>query len=118
MFAYHNIMNEYKSQGYDFEVKAQWVNFKQYNLGNKLMKLYAATSVSEIKAIGMMHFDDCEMARMIKEILNLTSGQIEEQKIIRNIIDYEFQYTQKFFIVKFVVYLFCFFIPFSLQMMS
>lgn len=60
--------------------------------------------------------DKYVLSNMISRIMNLTKGKIDEQKSLRDIIDYQFKETKKFFYFNLLIYCFGYFFPLITQM--
>jgi hypothetical protein len=67
---------------------ASQIDFKPYILGKKLRALEDAKSIDQIKEIKEVTMDDYVLSNMVSRVMELTKGKIDEQKAIRDIIDY------------------------------
>ena len=111
------LKRDYKSSGSRYEVIASTINFKPYILGMKMLALAKAKdSCKDILAINRLHFDDYELAQLVNTILEKTEGSVEDQKVLRDIVDWQFRKTKQFFYIQLIVYLIFYFIPFLIQM--
>lgn len=65
-----------------------------------------------------MQMNSFILAEYIKQIVEMTHGKIDDQKVIRDIIDYQFILSKRFMVFNLIILTFGYLIPLIVQMMS
>lgn len=68
--------------------------------------------MQEIKNVS---FDHYELANLVSNILEMSEGKIEDQKVLRDIIDHQFILTRKTYYLQFWFFTIFYCIPFWYQ---
>lgn len=69
-----------------------------------------------MKAVQNILMNDYELAMLVREIQHLTKGKIDDQKVIQNVIDYQYKVTKKFMYFNLFIYIFFYMLPLTWQM--
>ena len=62
--------------------------------------------------------NDYQVTRIMDHVMEMSQGQIDEQKAVRDIIDYQYETTETFFYIQLVVYMCGYFLPLIYQISS
>ena len=92
----------------DFEIKHTWINYNKVNLQRKLDLIRSGDQYTVPQLV-----NEIDIARMNLAITtNRHIGIITDQKVIRNLIDFQFEaYSQQYQEYKFFIYFGLFYVP-------
>ena len=96
----------------DFEVEHSYIDFRQYQLELKLIKVNNEKLPYKITPA----FSQFEVADMVSQIAEKQLHQLENFKCLQKIIDYQFELSKIYFKIQFLCFVLFYLVPFIFQM--
>lgn len=99
-------------------VKYSLVDLSAHTTAKKLDRLRTAESYEDVARQASKAMDQLKIANFCLGLLEKTDGQIESQRVIRNIIDEQFKSTQLYFILHLSIFILAYTLPLYIQIYS
>lgn len=87
-------------------------------MSKKQDQLEKAQTVKDVLEVKNIYMNSFILAEYIKQIVDMTHGKIDDQKVLRDIIDFQYKKSKQFMTINLIILAFGYLIPLIVQMKS